>query len=278
MLLRVGHSPDSDDAFMFYALSKGYVTVPGCRVEHVLEDIESLNRRAQAGELEVTALSAATYPRVADRYRLLPVGWSMGENYGPMVVARQPLAGLGDLAGRRVGVPGLGTTAYLTLRLFAAGFEPVVLPFDMLPEAAAAGRVDAALLIHEGQLTYRDLGLHLVADLGQVWAEKTGGLPLPLGANAVRRDLGEEMATAFARALLASVQWALEHEAEAADHARAFARGLDAGRTRAFVRMYVNRRTLDLGEEGRRAVAELYRRAVAAGLLERVPPLEWVTV
>jgi 1,4-dihydroxy-6-naphthoate synthase len=271
--LRIGHSPDADDAFMFWAIAHGRVAVPGYRVEHVMEDIESLNRRAQTGELEVTAISAAAYPFLAGTYRVLRVGSSIGRAYGPLVVARKAVDP--GLAGRRVAVPGEYTTAYLLLRLFAAGFEPVFTPFDRILGVVAAGEVDAGLIIHESQVTYEREGFLKVLDLGEAWDRATG-LPIPLGLNAVRRDLGIDVAERVRDALLASIQEAQAHEDEALDYALQFGRGVEREVGRRFVRMYVNEDTLDMGEEGRAALESLYTRAVERGILEAVPPLDIV--
>ena len=271
--LRIGHSPDADDAFMFWAMASGRVAVEGYRVEHVMEDIESLNRRARKGELEVTAISAAAYPLLAGTYRLLRVGASIGRAYGPVVVARKAIEH--GLTGRRVAVPGLYTTAYLLLRLFAAGFEPVFTPFDRILEAVAAGDVDAGLVIHEGQVTYEREGFVKVLDLGEAWHRATG-LPIPLGLNAVRRDLGPQVAERVRDGLLASIREAQAHEDEALDYALQFGRGVEREVGRRFVRMYVNDDTLDLGEQGRAALESLYARAVERGIFEAVPPLDIV--
>jgi 1,4-dihydroxy-6-naphthoate synthase len=272
-ILRIGHSPDADDAFMFWAMASGRVAVQGYRVEHVMEDIESLNRRARKGELEVTAISAAAYPLLAGAYRLLRVGASIGRAYGPVVVARKAIDS--SLAGRRVAVPGVYTTAYLLLRLFVVGFEPVFTPFDRILQIVAAGEVDAGLIIHEGQVTYEREGFVKVLDLGEAWDRATG-LPIPLGLNAVRRDLGSQMAERVRDALLASIREAQAHEDEALDYALQFGRGVDRETGRRFVRMYVNDDTLDMGEEGRAALESLYARAVERGILEAVPPLDIV--
>jgi 1,4-dihydroxy-6-naphthoate synthase len=271
--VRVGHSPDPDDAFMFYALTTGRVTVPGVRVEHVLEEIEALNRRARGGELEVTAVSAATYALVADRYRLLEVGASMGRGYGPILVARQPLPA-DDLGDRVIAIPGRHTTAALLLHLFVPGDPPVIeVPFDRIPGAVLEGQADLGLLIHEGQLTHPALGLVKVLDLGERWERETG-LPLPLGVNVVRRDLGEAFHRAFSAALRESLAWAQAHEDEALDYALRYGRGIDRETCRRFVRMYVNDLTLALGSEGRAALGELYARAHGRGLLPGLPPVD----
>jgi 1,4-dihydroxy-6-naphthoate synthase len=271
--LRIGHSPDADDAFMFWAMARGRVTVPGYRVEHVMEDIESLNRRAQTGDLEVTAISAAAYPSLAGAYRLLRVGASIGRAYGPMVVARKAVDP--SLGGLRVAVPGKYTTAYLLLRLFATGFEPVFTSFDRILQVVAAGEVDAGLIIHEGQVTYEREGFLKVLDLGEAWDQATG-LPIPLGLNTVRRDLGPKVAEQIRDALLASIREAQAHENEALDYALQFGRGVEREEGRRFVRMYVNDDTLDLGAEGRTALKSLYTRAVERGIFEAVPPLDIV--
>ncbi|MCI0341907.1 MAG: ABC transporter substrate-binding protein [Planctomycetales bacterium] len=270
--LVIAHSPDADDAFMFYALSTGKVRAP-VRVEHVLSDIETLNREAERGTYHVTAISAHAYPYVRDRYRLLATGGSVGDGYGPIVVAKRPAAPA-DLAGRTVAIPGERTTAALALRLLLPAVRTTVVPFDRILDAVASGQVEAGLVIHEGQLTYGDGGLSKVADLGELWAAETG-LPLPLGLNGVRRDLGDEAARVASAAIGDSVAWALAHRPEALAHALRFARG--AGRERAdrFVGMYVNDFTRDLGPRGRAGLAALYDRARSAGLIPDPGPLEF---
>jgi 1,4-dihydroxy-6-naphthoate synthase len=268
-LIRIGHSPDADDAFMFYAMTHGKVTIPGVRIEHVLEDIETLNRRAATGELEVTAVSFATYPSIADRYRMMDPGASMGKGYGPIVVSREPLSA-GALGGKVIAIPGYGTTAYLLLRL-ALGDPPViVVPFDQIPRVVKEGQADAGLLIHEGQITYQSLGLHKVLDMGELWDRQTG-LPLPLGVNVTRRDLGEAMARQLSEALRASIRYAHANPQEAVGYAMRYGRGIDADITTRFVHMYVNDYTVALGEEGRRAIKTLYDQAVAHGILAAAP-------
>ncbi|HEV8673693.1 MAG TPA: MqnA/MqnD/SBP family protein [Methylomirabilota bacterium] len=271
-LVRIGHSPDADDAFMFYALTHGKVEVPGVRVEHVLEDIESLNRRAATGELEVTAISCATYPAIADRYRLMDAGASMGKGYGPIVVAKQPYPEAA-LAVSSIAVPGLGTTAYLLLRL-ALGDPPViVVPFDRIIQVVVDEQAHAGLLIHEGQITYSEQRLTKVMDLGERWTKETG-LPLPLGVNVTRRDLGEDLARQLSDALRASIRYAHAHPDEAVGYALRYGRGIDAETCRKFVEMYVNDYTVTLGEEGRRALETLYRQAVKRDLLAALPPID----
>ena len=264
--IRVGHSPDSDDAFMFYALAHDKLDTGGLRFVHQLEDIETLNRRALNGELEVSAVSIHAYAHLADRYALLASGCSMGDRYGPTVVTRDPMS-LDDLRGRTIAIPGTLTTAYLALRLCLGKDVPVeVLPFDRILPAVAEGRADAGLIIHEGQLYYGDRGLHRVVDLGQWWHDRTG-LPLPLGGNVVRRDLGDDLVRQVARLLKESIQYALDHRQEALEYALQFARDLDPALADRFVGMYVNEWTLDYGPRGREAVRTLLARATEAGLI-----------
>jgi len=276
-VIRVAHSPDSDDAFMFWALAAGRIDTNGRRYVHELADIETLNRRALAGELEVTAVSIHAYAYLADRYALLAHGASIGDRYGPRIVAREraPADPRAALAGRTVAVPGELTTAFLALRLFQPAAQTVVVPFDQIEEYVAAGRADAGLLIHEGQLTFADRGLHLWVDLGEWWDDETG-LPLPLGGNVARRDLGEALLGAVAADLKASIEYALAHRTEALAHAQSFSRGLDPAKTDRFVGMYVNDYTVDYGERGRRAVHELLARGHRAGIVPGPVPLQFV--
>jgi 1,4-dihydroxy-6-naphthoate synthase len=276
-LIRLGHSPDPDDAFMFYALAEELIPTDGFRFEHVLRDIETLNDWAREGRLEVTALSVHAYAYLSDRYRLLPHGASMGERYGPIVVAREPLDPAA-LPGLRVAVPGLLTSAFLQLQLAVGRIaEPVITPFDRILDVVEAGEVDAGLVIHEGQLTYASQGLRSILDLGEWWHELTGGLPLPLGANAVRRDLDEgDTLPRLSRLLRQSIAYGLEHRPGALAHAERFGRGLDRALADRFVGMYVNDRTLDYGEDGRTAVAELLRRGHEAGLIASAPVVDFV--
>ena len=276
-LIRLGHSPDPDDAFMFYALA-GEPKIPtqGFRFEHLLHDIETLNRWATEGRLEVTAMSVHAYAHVADKYRLLPHGASMGEKYGPIVVSKEPLDVAG-LASHRIAVPGLWTSAFLELQLLIGKIEnPIVIPFDEIFDALNEDKADAGLVIHEGQLTYADQGFELVVDLGVWWDELTGGLPLPLGANAVRRDLGEETMSRLSTVLHDSIAYGLEHRRPALEYAGKWGRGLNDDLTDRFVEMYVNDRTLDYGDEGRAAVSELLRRAAEARLIPAEVPVDWV--
>jgi 1,4-dihydroxy-6-naphthoate synthase len=275
-LIRLGHSPDPDDAFMFYALAADRIPSNGFRFEHLLRDIETLNEWAMKGELEVTAISVHAYAYVADKYRLLPHGASMGEQYGPIVVAREAMDPA-ELPGKVIAVPGLMTSAFLELQLAIGRIaEPLIVPFDEILETVASGAADAGLVIHEGQLTYPSLGLELVLDLGEWWHELTGGLPLPLGANAVRRDLGEETMRELSVLLHDSIKYGLEHREDALAHAARYGRGLDGDLTDRFVGMYVNDRTLDYGDEGRAAVAELLRRAAEAGFIPQAVPVDFV--
>jgi 5,8-dihydroxy-2-naphthoate synthase len=266
--IHVAHSPDSDDAFMFYALAEGKLDTGDLRYVHELADIESLNQRARRAELEVTAVSIHAYAYLWREYALLGSGSSMGDGYGPRLVATipPPADPRAALRGRRVAVPGLLTTAYLALRLYQPEIEPVVVPFDRIEEAVQRGEVDVGLLIHEGQLTYADDGLHLWADLGAWWMEDTG-LPLPLGGNAVRRDLGPAVTAQIARDLKASIVYALEHRAPALAHAKQYNRGIGDERTDTFVGMYVNHWTVDYGPRGREAVQRLLDRGFEAGII-----------
>lgn len=271
--LRVGHSPDADDAFMFYGIAKGVVDTAPYVIEHVIEDIQALNERAMRGDLEVTAISAAVYPQVAGRYRILACGASIGRGYGPIVLAR-PGEG-GSIAGRRIAIPGEHTTAYLLLRIFERDFVPAIMGFDEVLPALDARHVDGALVIHEGQVTYKSGGYESLVDLGVVWERETG-LPIPLGLDVVRRDLGEDAALAIYRALRDSILHTNEDEEGAIDYALRFGRGIDRETCRTFVRMYVNRDTVQMGDEGRRALDELYGRALRRGLISEMPPLDIV--
>lgn len=269
--VHVAHSPDSDDAFMFYALAAGKIDTEGLTYVHELQDIESLNQRAMRGELEVTAVSIHAYAYLSDRYALLPHGASMGDRYGPRIVAKTPMR-MGDLRGKRVAIPGKLTSAYLALRLFEPEFEPIVVPFDEIEDFVVAGNADAGLLIHEGQLTFGDKGLHLVQDLGEWWFGETG-LPLPLGGNVIRKDLGPERMKAISRHLHASIAYGLDHRASALDHSMQYARGLDRSKADTFVGMYVNDWTLDFGARGREAVEQLLSRGYEAGVIpQRIVP------
>ena len=271
-VLRVGHSPDPDDAFMFYGLAHGAVKIRNYRIEHVLEDIESLNRRAAAHDLEVTAISAHAYPRVADAYHILATGASMGRGYGPILAATKPMT-LADLRGKRVAIPGPWTTAALLTSIYAEGHVPVEVMFDQVPQAILSGEVDAGVIIHEGQLTYGGMGLHKIVDYGELWAAETDGLPLPLGLDVVRADLGPELCREINRGLRASIEHARANLEPAIDYALTFGRGLDRELGKKFVGMYVSEDTVDMGQPGRQALELLFQRGAAKGLIPAVPEL-----
>ena len=272
--IKLAHSPDSDDAFMFYALATHKLPTPGYKYTHILADIQSLNEAALTETYDVTAISFAAYPTLRDKYILLDCGASFGEGYGPIVVSTKSLK-VQDLVGKRVGVPGLKTSAYLTLKLFEPDFEPVVMPFDKIIDAVQNNLVDAGLLIHEGQLFFPAKGLHKVVDLGIWWQEQTG-LPLPLGGNAVRRALGPQLGRRIARTIRDSVSYGLEHREEALNYAMQFAREMDPELADKFVGMYVNKLTLGYGEKGRQAVQELIERGTKAGLLPGPATVEFL--
>jgi 1,4-dihydroxy-6-naphthoate synthase len=297
--ITVAHSPDSDDAFMFYGLASGAVDTGGIEVEQVLSDIETLNRAAFDGKYEVTAVSFHAYAHLVDKYALLPHGASMGDNYGPIVVAPAFAAtdahggfgepgsaangrrGFGEagvkghagVKGKKIAIPGTLTTAYLALQLYEKDFEPVVVPFDQIEDFVLQGNADAGLLIHEGQLTYSDNGLRKIVDLGEWWAERTGGLPLPLGGNIIRRDLGPQMIAKVSKLLHDSIAYALSHRKDAVDYAQQFGRGLDKEKTDRFVGMYVNDLTLGYGERGRKGVERLMTEAFEKGLIPQPVPV-----
>jgi 1,4-dihydroxy-6-naphthoate synthase len=274
-LIRVGHSPDPDDAFMFHALANDKIDTGDLRFEHELQDIETLNRRAMKGELEVTAVSIHAYAHLLDKYALLPTGCSMGDKYGPMVVARRPMT-IDDLRAVKIAVPGTMTTAFLTLRLLLPrGFEYEVVPFDQIIPAVASGKYEAGLIIHEGQLTFQNQGLHLVVDLGVWWQQKTG-LPLPLGGNVVRRDLGPDLMRRISDYIKQSIRYALDHRQEALQHALKYARDMDVSLADKFVGMYVNDWTLDYGPRGREAVRHLLEQGHKAGIIPRPVAVEFV--
>jgi len=274
-LLRLAQSPDSDDAFMFYALATGKVRLPGVKFEHILADIESLNHAARESKYEVTAVSFYGYSFVADNYALVDCGASFGEGYGPILVSSHPIK-KSDLAGRKIAIPGTLTTSYLALKLFEPKVETITMPFDKILGAVQAREVEAGLLIHEGQLLFSGMGLHRVVDLGHWWQELTG-LPLPLGANAVLRSLGPEMGLQVARIIRESVTYALDHREAAVEYALQFARDMDPELADKFIGMYVNHWTLDYGEKGRRAVHELLSRGAAIGLVPSSFKLEFLS-
>lgn len=272
--IHVSHSPDSDDAFMFYALATDKLDTEGLTYVHELQDIESLNHRAMRGELEVTAVSIHAYADIADRYALLPSGASMGDRYGPRLVAREPMT-KAQVKGKRIAVPGLKTSAYLACRLYEPDFEAIVIPFKDIEQAVVDGKADIGLLIHEGQLTFQDMGLHLIADLGEWWFGETG-LPLPLGGNVIRKDFGKPLMQKISRHLHASIAYALDHREAALDHAMQYARGLDRSKADTFVGMYVNDWTLDYGDRGREAIRLFLERGVQAGIIPRQVNVEFV--
>jgi 1,4-dihydroxy-6-naphthoate synthase len=274
--ITIAHSPDSDDAFMFYGLATNKVRVPGLRFTHTLCDIETLNRKAMEGNglYDVTAISFHAYPYIQDRYALLASGGSVGEGYGPMIVAKHPYS-RSEIKQKRVAVPGALTTAYLVLRLFAPGIETEVVPFDQIIAQVVEGRHDAGLIIHEGQLSYSKSGLQRVVDLGRWWYEETH-LPLPLGGNAIRRSLGPELMSSVSTALRESIQYALDHREEALAYSMQFARDLDVQLADKFVGMYVNERTLDYGQDGREAVRRLLEMGHKAGIIPHEAKVEFV--
>ena len=272
--VRIGHSPDSDDAFMFYALAKGLIPTDPFEIVHVIEDIETLNRRALAAELEVTAISVHAYAYVAKDYALMPCGASIGDRYGPLVVSKTPMD---SLEGKRIAIPGKMTTAYLTLSLFQPNFEAETRPFDKILEAVQKDEVDAGLIIHEGQLTYAREGLHKIIDLGEWWYEETG-LPLPLGANVIRRNLGAEKIHKITTLLKQSIQYSLDHRARGLEYAMTYARDMETALADKFVGMYVNDYTLDYGDKGKAGVRELLHRGNAAGIIPHRVEADFVTL
>ena len=279
--LRLGHSPDPDDAFMFYALAQTPPFIPTgpYRFEHVLQDIQALNQRAMKGELEITAISIHAYPYVADKYALTSCGSSMGDKYGPMVITRTPTK-LEDLRGKKIAIPGKLTTAFLALQLCLGkageAFDYEVVHFDQIPAHVRDGKSDAGLIIHEGQLTFQKLGLHLVVDLGSWWHEKTS-LPLPLGGNCIRKDLGASAMQEVTDILKQSIQYSLDHRAQAVEYALQFGRDLDRNLADKFVGMYVNHWTLDYGPRGREAITRLLKEGASAGLVPNAGGIEYIT-
>ena len=274
MIIHVAHSPDSDDAFMFYALATGKIDTEGLTYVHELQDIETLNQRALRGELEVTAVSIHAYAYLADRYALLPHGSSMGDKYGPRLVALSPHT-RESIRGKRIAIPGPLTTAYLALRLYQPDFIAVPTPFDQIEAAVLDKSVDLGLLIHEGQLTYAADGFTLVQDMGEWWFKETG-MPLPLGGNVIRKDLGPDLIKKISRHLRASIAYSLDHREAALDHAMQYARGLDRAKADTFVGMYVNEWTLDYGDRGKEAVRALLKRGVEAGVITKSVTVEFV--
>jgi 1,4-dihydroxy-6-naphthoate synthase len=287
-LLRLGHSPDPDDAFMFYGLAKDRLDTGRWAFEHILQDIQTLNERAKRGELEITAISIHAFPYVADKYALMSCGSSMGDGYGPMVVARSPMK-IDELRGKTIAIPGEMTTAFLALQLVLgrgarrgtpgatdAAFQYDVVMFDEIPRAVADGKFDAGLLIHEGQLTFQTLGLHLIVDTG-IWFQEKFGLPLPLGGNVIRRDLGDAAMREITGILKRSIQYSLDHRPEAVEYALQFGRDLNRDLADKFVGMYVNHWTIDYGDRGRAAITKLLDEGAKAGLVPAIPKIEFVT-
>jgi 1,4-dihydroxy-6-naphthoate synthase len=272
--ISVAHSPDSDDAFMFYGLATNKVRVPGLKFSHTLCDIESLNRKAMDGVYDVTAISFHAYPYLQDKYAMMTCGGSVGDGYGPMIVSLRSLS-ISEVKRIKIAVPGTLTTAYLALKLFAPGIETEVVPFDQIIPQVLAGKYEAGLIIHEGQLTYAKSGLHRVVDLGKWWRDITG-LPLPLGGNAIRRELGAETIHDVNVALKKSIQYALDHRDEALEYAMQFARDLDTASADKFVGMYVNERTVDYGSDGREAVARLLDMGHKAGIIPKAAKMDWM--
>ena len=271
--IHVAHSPDSDDAFMFYALATGKIDTEGLTYVHELQDIETLNQRALKGELEVTAVSIHAYAYISEQYALLPHGASMGDRYGPRLVARTP-ATRADVKGKRIAIPGPLTSAYLALQMYEPDFIPIFTPFDLIEDVVVSGEVDMGLLIHEGQLTFGDRGLHLVADMGEWWFGETG-LPLPLGGNVIRKDLGTDLTRKVSRHLRDSIAYGLDHRTAALDHSMQYARGLDRSKADTFVGMYVNDWTLDYGDRGREAVRLFLQKGVELGLVTQPVVVEF---
>jgi 1,4-dihydroxy-6-naphthoate synthase len=272
--ISVAHSPDSDDAFMFYGLATNKVRVPGLKFSHTLCDIETLNRKAMEGVYDVTAISFHAYPYIQDKYALMTCGGSVGDGYGPMIVSTRALS-IAEVKQIKIAVPGTLTTAYLALNLFAPGIDTEVVPFDQIIPQIVAGKYEAGLIIHEGQLTYSKSGLHRVIDLGKWWRDITG-LPLPLGGNAIRRELGAEVIRDVSKALKDSIQYALDHREEALEYAMQFARDLDTPSADKFVGMYVNERTVDYGADGREAVSRLLDLGRKAGIITTDVKVEWM--
>src|SRR5271165_4136416 len=271
--INVAHSPDSDDAFMFYGMATNKIRVPGVKFTHTLCDIETLNRKAMEGFYDITAISFHAYPYIQDKYTLMPTGGSVGEGYGPMIVASRKIP-LDEIRSCKIAVPGTMTTAYLALKLFAPDIVTEVVPFDDIIPKVLQGKYEAGLIIHEGQLTFNKAGLHKIVDMGKWWRDQTG-LPLPLGGNAIRRDLGPKLMNSCCGALRDSIQYALDNREEALQYAMQFARDLDAQMADKFVGMYVNERTLDYGQDGREAIVKLLEMGHAAGIIPRKPEVEF---
>ena len=274
--IKIAHSPDSDDAFMFYGMATNKVRVAGLKFTHELCDIETLNRRALEGVYDVTAISFHAYPYLQDKYALMPSGGSVGEGYGPMIVSPRPYS-ISEVKKLKIAVPGTMTTAFLSLKLFSPTIETEVVPFDQIIPQVLAGKYEAGLIIHEGQLTYAKSGLHKIVDMGKWWRDMTG-LPLPLGGNAIKRDLGTDLMVQVCRTLKESIQYALDHREQALQYAMQFARDLEGQQADKLVGMYVNERTLDYGADGREAVTRLLDMGYNAGIIPHRPKIDWVDV
>lgn len=272
-IIRVGHSPDPDDAFMFYGLASGKVKLDGITIEHLLEDIQSLNVRAMNADLEVTAISAHAFPFIADKYWIMKTGASMGEGYGPVIISRK-YRSLEELKGKTVGTPGPLTTATLLFKIFTDGIRNTDIPFDKIMGAVDDGTVDAGLLIHEGQITYQSLGYHKILDFGELWQKEAGGLPLPLGLDVVRRDLGEQLARTLSHGLKESIAYGYEHQDESIPYALRWGRGIDNTLGERFVKMYVSGLTIDMGANGLKALEMLYRKGFEKGLVPALKGIE----
>jgi 1,4-dihydroxy-6-naphthoate synthase len=272
--IKVAHSPDSDDAFMFYGMATNKVRVPGVKFTHTLCDIEALNRKALEGYYDITAISFHAYPYLQDKYAIMPSGGSVGEGYGPMIVASRNIP-VGEIADIKIAVPGTMTTAYLALKLFAPDVVTEVVPFDEIIPKVLEGKYEAGLIIHEGQLTFNKVGLHRIVDMGKWWRDLTG-MPLPLGGNAIKRDLGPALINSCCNALRDSIQYALDNREEALQYAMQFARDLDVQQADKFVGMYVNERTLDYGKDGREAISKLLEMGYERGIIPNKPNVEFV--
>lgn len=272
-IIKVGHSPDPDDAFMFYGLASGKVKLDGIIIEHLLADIQSLNERALKAELEVTAISAHAFPHVADKYWIMKTGASMGEGYGPVIISRK-YKSLDELKGKVVGTPGALTTATLLFKTFTEGIRNVDMPFDTIMDAVDNGSVDGGLLIHEGQITYRSLGYNKILDFGELWVKEASGLPLPLGLDVVRKDLGEPLARRLSEGLKESIAYGYKNQSESIPYAMQWGRGIDYKLGEKFVKMYVSDLTIDMGEKGKKALELLFKKGFEKGLIPNVPVVD----
>lgn len=273
MIVHVGHSPDPDDAFMFYGLASGRVTLEGITIKHVMEDIQSLNVRAMKGELEVTAISAHAFPYVADKYWIMATGASMGEGYGPVIVSKK-FKTLADLKGKKVATPGKLTTASLLFKVFTDGIENVDVPFDRILDLVDEGKFEAGLIIHEGQVTYAEQGFHKILDFGELWAEKFGKLPLPLGLDLVRKDLGDDLAHRISRGLKESIHFGYTHQDDSVPYALQYGRGIRRELGERFVKMYVSELTVDMGDQGKKALELLFRLGAEKKIVPPVPQIQ----